>query len=133
MKKKLWVAMLFLSLVALLCAFNASTVLAAKKFVSIASGWWWRLLPAGGRDLQHRHKNLPDIKITVESSGASVANAKLIAAATPTWPSCRTTWLSSLAGRQTMFDKPVPNIRGITSLYQEHCQSRPARMPRSPP
>ena len=28
----------------------------------------------------------------------------------------------ALKGVKPMFDKPVANIRGITSLYQEHCQ-----------
>jgi len=124
MKKKLWVAMLFLSLVALLCAFNASTVLAAKKFVSIASGWVVGVYyPLAGAISNIAHKNLPDIKITVESSGASVANAKLIAAGDADMAILQNDMaFYALQGVKPMFDKPVPNIRGITSLYQEHCQ-----------
>jgi hypothetical protein len=124
MKKKLWVAMLFLSLVALLCAFNASTVLAAKKFVSIASGWVVGVYyPLAGAISNIAHKNLPDIKITVESSGASVANAKLIAAGDADMAILQNDMaFYALQGVKPIFDKPVPNIRGITSLYQEHCQ-----------
>ena len=124
MKKKLWVAMLLLSLVAFLCAFNASTVLAAKKFVSIASGWVVGVYyPLAGAISNIAHKNLPDIKITVESSGASVANAKLIAAGDADMAILQNDMaFYALQGVKPMFDKPVPNIRGITSLYQEHCQ-----------
>ena len=124
MKKKLWVAMLFLSLVAFLCAFNASTVLAAKKFVSIASGWVVGVYyPLAGAISNIAHKNLPDIKITVESSGASIANAKLIASGDADMAILQNdTAFYALQGVKPMFEKPVANIRGITSLYQEHCQ-----------
>ena len=124
MKKKLWVAMLFLSLVAFLCALNASTVLAAKKFVSIASGWVVGVYyPLAGAISNIAHKNLPDIKITVESSGASIANAKLIASGDADMAILQNdTAFYALQGVKPMFEKPVANIRGITSLYQEHCQ-----------
>jgi len=124
MKKKLWVAMLFLSQVAFLCAFNASTVLAAKKFVSIASGWVVGVYyPLAGAISNIAHKNLPDIKITVESSGASIANAKLIASGDADMAILQNdTAFYALQGVKPMFEKPVANIRGITSLYQEHCQ-----------
>jgi TRAP transporter TAXI family solute receptor len=124
MKKTLVVAMLVLSVVAFLCAFNASTVLAAKKFVSIASGWVVGVYyPLAGAISNIAHKNLPDIKITVESSGASVANAKLIASGDADMAILQNDIsFYALQGVKPMFDKPVANIRGITSLYQEHCQ-----------
>jgi len=124
MKKTLVVAMLVLSVVAFLCAFNASSVLAAKKFVSIASGWVVGVYyPLAGAISNIAHKNLPDIKITVESSGASVANAKLIASGDADMAILQNDIsFYALQGVKPMFDKPVANIRGITSLYQEHCQ-----------
>jgi len=124
MKKTLVVAMLVLSVVAFLCTFNASTVLAAKKFVSIASGWVVGVYyPLAGAISNIAHKNLPDIKITVESSGASIANAKLIASGDADMAILQNdTAYYALKGLKPMFDKPVANIRGITSLYQEHCQ-----------
>ncbi len=124
MRKKLIGALLVLSLVAFLCVFNASTVLAAKKFVSIASGWVVGVYyPLAGAISNIAHKNLPDIKITVESSGASVANAKLIATGDADMGILQNDIsYYALKGVQPMFDKPVANIRGITSLYQEHCQ-----------
>jgi TRAP transporter TAXI family solute receptor len=129
MKKKLLVAMLVLSVVAFLCAFNASSVLAAKKFVSIASGWVVGVYyPLAGAISNIAHKNLPDIKITVESSGASVANAKLIASGDADMAILQNDIaFYALQGVKPMFDKPVANIRGITSLYQEHCQIQARR------
>ena len=124
MKKKLLVVLLVLSMAAFLCTYNASTVLAAKKFVSIASGWVVGVYyPLAGAISNIAHKNLPDIKITVESSGASVANAKLIAAGDADMAILQNDIsFYALQGVKPMFDKPVANIRGITSLYQEHCQ-----------
>ncbi len=129
MKKKWLVAMLVFSLVAFLFAFNASTVLAAKKFVSIASGWVVGVYyPLAGAISNIAHKNLPDIKITVESSGASVANAKLIASGDADMAILQNDIsYYALQGVKPMFDKPVTNIRGITSLYQEHCQIQARR------
>jgi hypothetical protein len=124
MKKKLLVAMLVLSLVVWVSAFNVATVQAAKKFVSIASGWVVGVYyPLAGAISNIAHKNLPDIKITVESSGASVANAKLIASGDADMAILQNDIsFYALQGVKPMFDKPVANIRGITSLYQEHCQ-----------
>jgi hypothetical protein len=124
MKKKLLVAMLVLSSVAFLVTIHPSTVLAAKKFVSIASGWVVGVYyPLAGAISNIAHKNLPDIKITVESSGASVANAKLIASGDADMAILQNDIaFYALQGVKPMFDKPVANIRGVTSLYQEHCQ-----------
>jgi hypothetical protein len=124
MKKRLLVVLLVLSMAAVLCTHPASTVLAAKKFVSIASGWVVGVYyPLAGAISNIAHKNLPDIKITVESSGASVANAKLIAAGDADMAILQNDIsFYALQGVKPMFDKPVANIRGITSLYQEHCQ-----------
>jgi len=124
MKKRLLVAMLVLCVAAFLGTYNASTVLAAKKFVSIASGWVVGVYyPLAGAISNIAHKNLPDIKITVESSGASVANAKLIAAGDADMAILQNDIaFFALQGVKPIFDKPVANIRGITSLYQEHCQ-----------
>jgi hypothetical protein len=124
MKKRLLVVLLVLSMAAVLCTYPASTVLAAKKFVSIASGWVVGVYyPLAGAISNIAHKNLPDIKITVESSGASVANAKLIAAGDADMAILQNDIsFYALQGVKPMFDKPVANIRGITSLYQEHCQ-----------
>ncbi|MCU0559334.1 MAG: TAXI family TRAP transporter solute-binding subunit [Desulfobacterales bacterium] len=124
MKKKMRIVFVVLVLAGFLCAVSSTTALAAKKFVSIASGWVVGVYyPLAGAISNIAHKNLPDIKITVESSGASVANAKLIASGDADMAILQNDIsFYALNGTKPMFDKPVANIRGITALYQEHCQ-----------
>jgi TRAP transporter TAXI family solute receptor len=124
MKKNLLVGLLVLAIAGFMCTFSSTTVFAAKKFVSIASGWVVGVYyPLAGAISNIAHKNLPDIKITVESSGASVANAKLIASSDADMAILQNDIaFFALNGVKPIFDKPVANIRGITSLYQEHCQ-----------
>jgi hypothetical protein len=124
MKKKLLIGLLVVAIAGVMCTFSSTTVFAAKKFVSIASGWVVGVYyPLAGAISNIAHKNLPDIKITVESSGASVANAKLIASGDADMAILQNDIsFYALQGVKPMFDKPVANIRGITSLYQEHCQ-----------
>ena len=124
MRKKVLFGLLALCLAVSLSTPGVNPSHAAKKFVSIASGWVVGVYyPLAGAISSIAHKNLPDIKITVESSGASVANAKLIASGDADMAILQNDIASyALQGVKPMFDKPVANIRGITSLYQEHCQ-----------
>ncbi len=124
MKKNLLAGLLVLAIAGFMCTFSSTTAFAAKKFVSIASGWVVGVYyPLAGAISNIAHKNLPDIKITVESSGASVANAKLIASGDADMAILQNDIaFFALHGVKPIFDKPVANIRGITSLYQEHCQ-----------
>jgi TRAP transporter TAXI family solute receptor len=124
MKKKMLVVFLVAVLAVFLFTFSTTTALAAKKFVSIASGWVVGVYyPLAGAISNIAHKNLPDIKITVESSGASVANAKLVASGDADMAILQNDIaFYAMQGVKPMFDKPVPNMRGITALYQEHCQ-----------
>lgn len=124
MKKRLFIGMLILSFVVFITALSLEKVQAARKYVSIASGWVVGVyFPLAGAISRIAHEKLPDIKITVESSGASVANAKLIA----TGDADMAILQNDIAfyaynGTKPMFDKPVSNIRGIAALYPEHCQ-----------
>ncbi len=124
MRKKVLFGLLAVCLVVSLATPGVNPSHAAKKFVSIASGWVVGVYyPLAGAISSIAHKNLPDIKITVESSGASVANAKLIGSGDADMAILQNDIASyALQGVKPMFDKPVANIRGITSLYQEHCQ-----------
>ena len=124
MKKKLLVGLLVLAVMGFMCAFSSTTVFAAKKFVSIASGWVVGVYyPVAGAISNIAHKKLSDIKITVESSGASIANAKLIASGDADMAIMQNdTAFYALQGLKPMFDKNIPNIRGVASLFQEHCQ-----------
>jgi TRAP transporter TAXI family solute receptor len=79
--------------------------------------------PLAGALSRIAHEKLPDIKITVESSGASVANAKLIASGDADLAILQNDIaFYALQGTKPMFDKAVPNIRGVAALYPEHCQ-----------
>jgi hypothetical protein len=96
----------------------------AKKFVTIASGWVAGVYyPLAGALSRIAHEKLPDVKITVESSGASVANAKLIGSGDADLAILQNDIaFYALKGVKPMFDKPVENIRGVCSLYPEHVQ-----------
>ena len=124
MKKKLVVGVVILCLVVFVSALRSDLAHAQKKYVSIASGWVVGVyFPLAGAISRIAHEKLPDIKITVESSGASVANAKLIASGDADMAILQNDIaLYALQGIKPMFDKPVPNIRGMTALYPEHCQ-----------
>ncbi len=96
----------------------------AKKFVTIASGWVTGVYyPLAGAISRIAHEKLQDVKITVESSGASVANAKLIASGDADLAILQNDIaFYAFKGQKPMFEKAVANIRGVCSLYPEHVQ-----------
>lgn len=124
MKKRIITGILILCLLTFFSAIHLEMAQAARKYVSIASGWVVGVyFPLAGAISRIAHEKLPDIKITVESSGASVANAKLIATGDADMAILQNDIAYyALHGTKPMFDKPVPNIRGIAALYPEHCQ-----------
>ncbi|MCX8118891.1 MAG: TAXI family TRAP transporter solute-binding subunit [Desulfobacterota bacterium] len=123
MKKRFFLMALIVGLVVSLSAVIPSAH-AQRKYVSIASGWVVGVyFPLAGAISRIAHEKLPDIKITVESSGASVANAKLIASGDADLAILQNDIAYyAFQGAKPMFDKPVPNIRGVAALYPEHCQ-----------
>jgi hypothetical protein len=124
MKKKLFIGILIMCLTVFISSFRPEVAHSAKKLVSIASGWVVGVyFPLAGAISRIAHEKLPDIKITVESSGASVANAKLIASGDADLAILQNDIaFYAYHGVRPIFDKPIPNIRGVTSLYPEHCQ-----------
>jgi len=124
MKNKRVAGLMVLALVMALMAFHSGTALAAKRFVSIASGWVTGVYyPLAGAMSRIAHEKLPDIKITVESSGASVANAKLIGSGEADFGILQNDIaFYAFKGVKPMFEAPITNIMGVTSLYPEHCQ-----------
>src|SRR4030042_2960330 len=124
MKKKLLVGVMILCLVVFFSAMGSDLAHAQRKYVSIASGCVVGVyFPLAGAISRIAHVNLPDIKITVESSGASVANAKLIASGDADLAILQNDIaFYALQGIKPIFDKAVPNIRGVTALYPEQCQ-----------
>lgn len=124
MKRKLFVGVMILCLVVFFSAMGSDLAHAQRKYVSVASGWVVGVYyPLAGALSRIAHEKLPDIKITVESSGASVANAKLIASGDADLAILQNDIaFYALQGTKPMFDKAVPNIRGVAALYPEHCQ-----------
>ncbi len=124
MKKKLFVTTLILCLMVLFSTLHSELAHAQRKYVSIASGWVVGVyFPLAGAISRIAHEKLPDIKITVESSGASVANAKLIGAGDADLAILQNDIAYyAFHGIKPMFDKAIPNIRGMAVLYPEHCQ-----------
>src|SRR4030066_2345604 len=122
MKKKLFVGVLIACLIIFFTSFHPGVAHSAKKLVSIASGWVVGVyFPLAGAISRIAHEKLPDIKITVESSGASVANVKLIASGDADLAILQNDIaFYAYQGVKPMFDKAIPNIRGLTSLYPEH-------------
>ncbi len=96
----------------------------AKKFVTIASGWVTGVyFPLAGALSRIAHEKLQDVKITVESSGASVANAKLIGSGDADLAILQNDIaFYAFNGTKPMFEKAISNIRGLTALYPEHVQ-----------
>src|SRR3989337_2640973 len=121
MKKRWFIGFMILCLVVFISPLRPDLAHSAKKLVSIASGWVVGVyFPLAGAISRIAHEKLPDIKITVESSGASVANAKLIASEDADLAILQNDIaFYAYTGVKPMFDKQVPNIRGVTSLYPE--------------
>ena len=102
------------------------TQAAKRRFVSIAAGWvTGAYFPMAGAISRIAFNNLQDenIKVTAESSGASVANANLIASGSTDFAILQNDIASyAFNGKEGMFDKPVKNLLGCASLYPEHIQ-----------
>lgn len=124
MRKKLFVGILVLCLAVMISPLRPNVAHGAKKFVTIASGWVTGVyFPLAGAISRIVYEKIPELKVTVEASGASVANAKLIASGDADFAILQNDIaFYAYTGVKPMFDKAVPNIRGVASLYPEHCQ-----------
>ena len=127
MKRKrilIWSVVLVL---ALALTIPTGTLNAAKRrYVSIAAGWvTGAYFPMAGAISRIAWKHLKDdgIKVTAESSGASVANSKLIGAGDTDFAILQND-IASYAhyGKKGMFDKPIKNLLGVCTLFPEHVQ-----------
>ena len=99
---------------------------AKRRYVSIASGWvTGAYFPMAGAISRIAWKHLKDqgIKVTAESSGASVANSKLIGAGDTDFAILQND-IASYAhyGKKGMFDEPIKNLVGVCTLFPEHVQ-----------
>jgi hypothetical protein len=67
------------------------------------------------------NENLPDIEVNVKNVTSSVINSKLVASGDADLVTVQNDIaFYALKGLKPLFDKPVPNIRGVASLYSEH-------------
>jgi len=98
---------------------------AERRFLSIASGWvTGAYYPFAGAVSRVAWKHLKDknIKVTAESSGASVANAKLISKDDTDFALLQNDIAYYAHNGKLMFDKPITNLLGCMTLYPETIQ-----------
>ena len=95
-----------------------------KKLLTIASGWVvGAYYPIAGGMSRIVHIKLPGVRVTVESSGASVANAKLVASGDADLAILQNDIAFYAWNGQLMFkDQPIRNMVGIFSLHPEPVQ-----------
>ena len=127
MKRKKLMVWSVVVAVAFALSFPAGALNAAKRrYVSIAAGWvTGAYFPMAGAISRIAWKHLKEdgIKVTAESSGASVANAKLIGAGDTDFAILQND-IASYAhyGKKGMFDEPIKNLLGVCTLFPEHVQ-----------
>jgi len=98
---------------------------AGRRFLSIASGWvTGAYYPFAGAVSRVAWKSLKEknIKVTAESSGASVANAKLIGKSDTDFALLQNDIASYAYYGKLMFDKPIKSLLGCMTLYPETIQ-----------
>jgi TRAP transporter TAXI family solute receptor len=98
---------------------------AERRFLSIASGWvtgaYYPFAGAVSR-VAWKHLKEQNIKVTAESSGASVANAKLIGKSDTDFALLQNDIASYAYNGKLMFDQPIKNLLGCMTLYPETIQ-----------
>lgn len=124
MNNKKWFVF-FLALV-LAVTFTIGPAYAAKRrFLSIASGWvtgaYYPFAGAVSR-VAWKHLREKNIKITAESSGASVANSKLIGKGDTDFALLQNDIAYYAHYGKMMFDAPIKELLGLMTLYPETIQ-----------
>jgi TRAP transporter TAXI family solute receptor len=98
---------------------------AERRFLSIASGWvtgaYYPFAGAVSR-VAWKHLKAQNIKVTAESSGASVANAKLISKDDTDFALLQNDIAYYAHYGKLMFKKPIKNMLGCMTLYPETIQ-----------
>ena len=102
-----------------------SAYAAKRRYLSIASGWvtgaYYAFSGAVSRVAWNKLRD-KNIKVTSESSGASVANSKLIGAGDTDFALLQNDIASYAYHGQLMFKKPLKNLLGCFVLYPESIQ-----------
>jgi len=90
------------------------------QLITIAAGWVaGTYYPLSGIISRIVYKFLPGVRATVESSGASVANCKLIAQELTDFALTQNDVAHYAYNGLAGFEEPVKNIRGVVSFYPE--------------
>ena len=122
-KKKTFLLCVVVALVVVLSV--PSVYAGGRRFLSIASGWvtgaYYPFAGAVSR-VAWKHLKEKNIKVTAESSGASVANAKLIGKSDTDFALLQNDIASYAHYGKMMFDKPISNLLGMMTLYPETIQ-----------
>ncbi len=108
-----------------LCLAIPSAYAAKRRYLSIASGWVtgpYYVFSGAVSRVAWKHLKEKNIKVTSESSGASVANAKLIDAGDTDFAILQNDIASYAHNGQFMFDKPIKNLLGCFVLFPETVQ-----------
>ena len=124
MKNRKWLLWSVVIAVAVVMALPPAHA-AGRRFLSIASGWvTGAYYPFAGAVSRVAWKSLKEknIKVTAESSGASVANAKLIGKSDTDFALLQNDIASYAYYGKQMFDKPISNLLGMMTLYPETIQ-----------
>lgn len=102
-----------------------SVYAAKRRYLSIASGWvtgaYYPFAGAVSR-VAWKHLKEKNIKVTAESSGASVANSKLIGNSDTDFALLQNDIASYAYNGELMFKKPIKNLLGCMTLYPETIQ-----------
>ena len=124
MNTKKW--FVFFLALALVLTFSMGPAQAAqRRFLSIASGWvTGAYYPFAGAVSRVAWKSLKEknIKVTAESSGASVANSKLIMKGDTDFALLQNDIAYYAHYGKLMFDAPIKNLLGCMTLYPETIQ-----------
>lgn len=124
MINKKWLGFCLVVVLAIFFAFGPVQA-AERRFLSIASGWvtgaYYPFAGAVSR-VAWKHLKEKNIKITAESSGASVANAKLIGKDDTDFALLQNDIAYYAHYGKLMFKKPIKNLLGMMTLYPETIQ-----------
>lgn len=124
MRKRKWRAVAIIIAVALVSAIvlvDRDTVLAAKKkYVTIAAGWVTGVyFPISGAISRILYKKSETLRASVESSGASKANALAIKSGDVDFAMVQNDVAYYAYTGTYLFDEKVENIRGVMCVYPE--------------
>jgi len=119
-----YVRLMGVVLVALLIASSAVTVFAQRtQFITIATGGTAGVYyPLGGAMAEIFNQNVRGVNVSVQATGASVANVNMIAQGQVELALIQNDIAFYAANAQEMFQNRIGNLRGITTLYPEVIQ-----------